>query len=81
MSFIQRELERTTQRLQAGPLPTDEYKQLYAVQQALLWSLEPTGFKSPYDMIAAASTQEEPGDCLAGTDHSLSSDILDRHVS
>ncbi len=48
MGFIERELERVTEALQAGPLPADRYGQLFAVQQALSWALEPNGFKSPY---------------------------------
>ncbi|MGH7785016.1 MAG: hypothetical protein ACREO5_14390, partial [Candidatus Binatia bacterium] len=67
MGFIERELERVTGRLQAGPLPQQEYGELYAVQQALLWSLEPGGFKRPYDMIAATTDiQAAPTDCPAG---------------
>jgi hypothetical protein len=81
MSFIQRELERVTTRLQAGPLPTKEYGELYAVQQALSWSLEPQSFKSPYDMLVPISTPEEPKDCLAESDRSPFSDNRDCRVS
>lgn len=82
MSFVQREVERVTARLQAGPLSPDKYDQLNAVQQALLWSLEPQGFKSPYDMLVPIEgTQGEREDCPAGSDRTASLNILDLHVS
>ena len=55
MGFVQRELGRVTAKLQAGPLPADEYGKFYAIQQALAWSLEPTGFRAPYDMVSSIS--------------------------
>lgn len=79
MGFVQRELERVTAKLQAGPLPADEYGKLYAIQQALAWSLEPTGFKAPYAMVS--STPSEPKDCLEGSDRSPSSNSLGHHAS
>ncbi len=58
MSFAQRELDR----LHSEILKTDEnnpaYSQLYAAQQALGWALEPTGAKSPYDMIMGVKSAE-----------------------
>jgi hypothetical protein len=80
MSFIQRELERVVTKLQAGPLADDERGQLYAVQQALLWASEPTGFKAPYDMIMRTNIPADLEDCPAGNGHSASSDNLDRHA-
>jgi hypothetical protein len=62
MSFIQRELDRITSKLQAGPLPAEEHGKLYAIQQALAWALEPIGFKSPYDMVLTG-TPEGSEDC------------------
>jgi hypothetical protein len=49
-------LERVANKLQAGLLADDERGQLYAVQQALVWASEPTGFKAPYDMVVGTST-------------------------
>jgi len=46
MSFIQRELDKIAVALRE-PRPADEYRQLYAAQQALSWASEPTGFKAP----------------------------------
>lgn len=83
MGFLQRELDRVANRLQSGPLPTEEYGQLYSVQQTLLWALEPDGcFKSPYDMIVPANdTLEVSEGCLAENGHSPFSDSRDCHVS
>ena len=66
MSFIQREIERVTTKLQAGPLAAEEHSQLYAVQQALLWASEPGGFKSPFDMIVGTNIQSDSEGCPAG---------------
>jgi hypothetical protein len=83
MGFVEREIERVQTKLQsAGPLAEKERSQLYAVQQALLWTQSPDSFKSPYDMIMPTSdTQQAVGDCLAENGHSPSSDNLDCHVS
>lgn len=56
MGFIERELGRVSGKLQSGVLADDERSQLYAVQQALLWALEPNSFKMPYDMIIHQGT-------------------------
>lgn len=59
MSYIQRELDRVQAVLHTeGP---DKNAQLYAVQQALSWALEPHGFKSPYDLVTG--TPGGSGDC------------------
>ena len=60
MGFIQREIDpiRSTLIGRGGDHP-----ELYAAQQALEWSLEPRGIKSPYDMIMG--TQEGLEDCSA----------------
>jgi len=50
MSFIQRELDRIQLALIDEKNETVKLE-LYAAQQALAWSQEPTGFKSPYAMI------------------------------
>ncbi len=54
MGFIERELERISEAVrarQAEQSDTDEYRQLYAAQQALSWALEPDGFRAPYETI------------------------------
>jgi len=54
MGFIQRELERISEAVrarQAEHSATDEYRQLYAAQQALSWALDPDGFRAPCDTI------------------------------
>jgi hypothetical protein len=80
MSFIQRELDRIGAALPQTQ-SEEQHAKLYAAQQALAWALEPTGFKSPYDMLVhARGTQEDLEDCLAGNDRSPSLDNLDRHV-
>lgn len=81
MGFIECEAKRVTSRLQAGPLPAAEYERLYAVQQALLWALEPQGFKSPYDLLVPTDIPEGPEGYQAGSGHSLFSDTRDRHAS
>lgn len=52
MSFIQREIDRVTKVLRSEPLDTLRYKELYAAQQALMWTLDPEGFASPYEVIS-----------------------------
>ena len=56
MGFVERERDRINVALAClkEPLtPEDEtkYQKLYAAQQALSWALEPSGIKSPYDLI------------------------------
>lgn len=61
MGFIERELERISEAVrarQAEQSDTDEYRQLYAAQQALSWALEPIGFRAPYDTILAGTPAE-----------------------
>lgn len=60
MGFIERELERVQSALHAGELAREVYCQLYAVQQALAWSIEPTGFKAPYDTVAEGRVFSSP---------------------
>ena len=52
MSFIQRELAKLSRLVLASP----DAKEAYAAQQALSWALDPTAFKSPYDLVKG--TQE-----------------------
>jgi hypothetical protein len=54
MGFIERELTRISEAIrarQAEHSDSDEYRQLYAAQQALSWALEPVGFQAPLDTI------------------------------
>lgn len=62
MSFVQREIDRLNIELTSAP-DGPRYTELYAAQQALVWSLEPLGFKPPSAMIMG--TQAAPGDYLA----------------
>jgi hypothetical protein len=54
MSLIQRELDRVHAALLEPRLAddTEEYRQLYAAQQALSWALDPGLFKAPYESIS-----------------------------
>ena len=54
MSFIQREINRIRVELADG---VEGKEQLYAAQQALCWALEPSGVKSPYDMIMGGAAR------------------------
>jgi hypothetical protein len=58
MSFIQRELDLIGTALRQSQ-PGNDYDQLYAAQQALMWALEPDGFKSPYKMLAKTTDTPE----------------------
>jgi hypothetical protein len=60
MGFIDRELTRIATALRE-PRSGDEYRQLYAAQQALSWTLEPTGYKAPFEQIL--NTEEGSKDC------------------
>jgi hypothetical protein len=59
MSFVQRELDRIHLVLTSKPEP-QRYSELYAVQQALAWALDPTDYKAPCDLIVP------PTDTLEG---------------
>ncbi len=62
MSFIQREIERLHSALLCMP-NGPKRAELYAAQQSLAWALEPTGYRSPHDMIMDTPAAQE--DCLA----------------
>lgn len=59
MSFIQRELDRISGQLLKEDRDSAIYQQLYAVQQALSWAMEPGGFKYPYDFIMGTEANAE----------------------
>ena len=50
MSFVARELERIQTALNE-PERSDKYAEFYAVQQALSWALDPSGFATPYALL------------------------------
>jgi hypothetical protein len=58
MSFIEREIQRINKALIENP-ESPEYDRLYVAQQALAWTLEPTGVKSPYDMVMGIQEETE----------------------
>ncbi len=63
--FVRRELNKIEAALHK-PQQEERYRQLYAAQQALAWSLEPDGFASPYDVILSGritGTQADSTDC------------------
>lgn len=71
MGFVQRELERIECALHE-PQSSERYCQLYAAQQALSWTLEPSGFASSYETIVSGKvhplikdTQADSEDCSA----------------
>lgn len=80
MSFLQRELDRIGEVLRS-PQSSNRYAELYAAQQTLVWALEPTGFKAPYDMIVGTSIPADLEDCLAGNGRSPFSDTVGRRAS
>lgn len=51
MGFVEREIDRIRERLNAIGEDHPDYGRLYAAQQALAWALEPAGFRSPYDHV------------------------------
>lgn len=70
MSFVQRQLARIGEALQR-PQPSNRHAELYAAQQALTWALDPTAFKSPYDLLVTSTPEGSEG-CREGSDHSQS---------
>ena len=60
LGFVQRELDRIAVTLVETTDP-ERYGLLYAAQQALSWSLEPNGLRSPFNMIMGIPV--EPADC------------------
>lgn len=71
MSFVKREINRFQTEL-TNPSST-HHNELYAAQQALERALEPSGIKSPFEMIK--DTQEGSEDCLAHPHPAQSLDI------
>jgi len=62
MSLLQRELDKIREALLTEKNQST-YDRLYATQQALVWALEPTGFRSPFNSIMGIPADSE--DCLA----------------
>lgn len=72
MGFVERELthiKKALEKTSEGPL----FDRLYAAQQALEWTQEPDGFKSPHKMIMGI--QEDLTDCSDEPRPLQSSDI------
>jgi hypothetical protein len=79
--LVQNELDRIGTALrQSGPVP--RYDELYVAQQALMWALDPSTFKAPYDLIAPVSGIPEGSEgCLEESGRSAFSDNHDHRVS
>lgn len=63
MGFVERELKRIEAEIVTEPQDTDRFRQLFAAQQALGWSLEPSFYQSPLDSInkvPGTSVSREP---------------------
>jgi hypothetical protein len=78
MQYIENELLRCKTALQKAD--GERYSFLYAIQQALEWSLDPIGFASPVDTvlngkIGTMDIQEDLEDCSVVHRQPLSSDI------
>ena len=56
VGFIVRELQRVALALQE-PQPPERYSQLYLIQQALSWAIDPENFASP--LITMQHSQPE----------------------
>jgi len=64
------------------PNPVSRYDELCAVQQALMWALEPETYEAPYDLLVSSTdTLEGVRDCPAGNDRSGSLDISDHRAA
>ena len=61
MSFLEREIARLAAAI-VDPANIARRAELYAAQQALAWTTEPSGYASPFDMIMR-DTREEPEGC------------------
>lgn len=79
MVSVQNELTRIQNLLTSSCRP-NQYSELYAAQQALVWTLNPDTFMAPVDMLANAGTLEGSEDCSEGSCHSGFSGTLDRHA-
>jgi hypothetical protein len=71
MGFVERELNKIQSLLRTADARL--YVELFAAQQALSWAIEPTGFKSPVDLILGSPGV--PEGCLPDIGLALSSDI------
>jgi hypothetical protein len=55
MRFVQKEVDRIGETIrQSNPVP--RYDELYAAQQALMWALDPSIYKAPYDLLVVTGT-------------------------
>lgn len=74
MSFVKRELDRLHDELASASSPSP-YAELYIAQQALAWSLDPTGFNSPFNFIMG--NRQDAEDCCPEICQVPSSNTLD----
>lgn len=62
MSFVQRELNKISSAL-LQEADEGRKNELYVAQQALFWVLDPSSYRTPFNMIM--DIQAEPKDCSA----------------
>lgn len=62
MNVVQQELDRISAELRENQ-KGEKYNELYAAQQALVWALEPSAFRSPYMSVMGIQAGLE--DCSA----------------
>lgn len=73
MNDVQIELQKIGAALLVEELDSPRYRELYAAQQALAWSQEAAGFRSPFNMIMCIQANSEG--CSGLLHPPLSSDI------
>jgi len=61
--LVQKEIDKMHNELLAHKESDEKYQLLYAARQALVWAIEPIGYKSPYNMIMGI--QGEQANCLS----------------
>lgn len=77
MGFIEKELNRISDAIH-NPMSTDQYRALYAAQQALAWASDPEGYASPYETVLngkiqpLTGTQGDSEDCSVALRQPLS---------
>lgn len=69
MGYIEREIARLEKMLRT-PLADNLYCQMYAARQALVWALEPGGYKGPMETIQSGLVQPITGIPAGSTDYS-----------
>ena len=67
-----REVSERIETMIRSPVSSSVFSQLYAVQQALSWALEPTDFKLPTETIISSGVQPFTGIPEGSEDYSAS---------